>query len=135
MFCVFHAVLSVHCSLVATCWEGAGLLALLFAMFSCVIVTFPCVVLGQVWYLIVSIPDFYLLNYIYHEWASIKNCLFMLSTKRRYSNQHTCYVQYNNISIGINNHKSLASCQKKQAGPPGFTCWISFAPVFSLIYC
>ena len=21
------------------------------------------------------------------------------------------------------------------SGPPGFTCWISFAPVFSLIYC
>ena len=20
-------------------------------------------------------------------------------------------------------------------GPPGFTCWISFAPVFSFIYC
>ena len=58
MFCVFYAVLSVHCSLVAICWERAGLLALLYVMFSCVIVTFPCVVLGQVWYLIVSIPDF-----------------------------------------------------------------------------
>ena len=91
--CVFHAVLSVQCSLVATCWVRAGLLALLYVMFSCVIVTFPCVVLCQVWYLIVSNPDFYLLlNYIYHEWASIKNCLFMLSTKHRYSNQHTCYV-------------------------------------------
>ena len=21
------------------------------------------------------------------------------------------------------------------SGPPGFTCWISFAPVFSFIYC
>ena len=21
------------------------------------------------------------------------------------------------------------------SGPPGFTCWISFAPVFGLIYC
>ena len=93
IFCVFHAVLSVHCSLVATCWERAGLLALLYVMFSCVIITFPCVFLVQVWYLIVSIPDFYLLlNYIYHEWASTKNCLFMLSTKRRYSTQHTCYV-------------------------------------------
>ena len=93
MFCVFHAVLSVHCSLVATCWESAGLLALLYVMFSCVIVTFPCVVLGQVWYLILSIPGFYLLlNNIYHEWASIQNCLFMLFTKHRYSNQHTCNV-------------------------------------------
>ena len=92
--CVFHAVLSVHCSLVVTCWERAGLLALLYVMFSCV-VTFPCVILDQIWYLTVSIPDFcLLLNYIYHELASIKNCLFfrMLSTKRRYSNQHTCYI-------------------------------------------
>ena len=45
MFCAFHAV---HCSLVATCWERAGLLALLYVMFSCVIATFPCNVLGQV---------------------------------------------------------------------------------------
>ena len=38
----------------------------------CFIVTFPCVVLGQVWYLIESIPDFcLLLSYIYHELVSI----------------------------------------------------------------
>ena len=30
---------------------------LLFVMFKCVFVTFPCGILGQVWYLIVSIPD------------------------------------------------------------------------------
>ena len=29
MFCVCHAFLSVHCSLVVTCWERAGLMALL----------------------------------------------------------------------------------------------------------
>ena len=29
----------------------------LFVMFNCVFVTFPCGILGQVWYLIVSIPD------------------------------------------------------------------------------
>ena len=28
-------------------------------------VTFPCVVLGQVWYFIVSIPDLYLLIYFF----------------------------------------------------------------------
>ena len=56
MFRVYDAVLSVQCSLVVTCWGRAGLLALLYVMFSCVFVTFPCGVLGQVWYLIVSIP-------------------------------------------------------------------------------
>ena len=72
MFCICHAFLSVHCSLVITCWERAYLLALLCVMFYCVFVTFPCGVLGQVWYLIVSISDLCLLAYL--EW-------------------HICYVQ------------------------------------------
>ena len=38
-------------------------LALLYVMFRCVFVTFPCGVLGQVWHLIVSIPDLYRLPY------------------------------------------------------------------------
>ena len=63
---VCHAVLSVHCSLVVTCWERANLMALVYVMFSCVFVTFPCGVLGQVWYLIVLIPDLCLLSYF--EW-------------------------------------------------------------------
>ena len=46
-----------------TCWERAGLLALLYVMFYCVFVTFSCGVLGQVWYLIVSISDLCLLTY------------------------------------------------------------------------
>ena len=50
----------VFCSLVVACWERADLLALLFVIF---LVTFPYCVLGQVWYLIVSIPDLYLLPY------------------------------------------------------------------------
>ena len=37
---------------------GKGLTSwLLFEMFNCVFVTFPCGILGKVWYLIVSIPD------------------------------------------------------------------------------
>ena len=63
-FGVCHAVLSVHCNIVVTCWESANLLALLYVMFSYVFVTFPCGTLGQVWYLIVSIPDLCLLTYI-----------------------------------------------------------------------
>ena len=63
LFHVCNAVLFVHCSLVVTCWERADLLALLCVMFSCVFVTFPYGVLGQVWYLIVSIPDICLLPF------------------------------------------------------------------------
>ena len=62
MFCVYHAILSVHCSLVVTCWERANLLALLYVMFY-VLVTFPCDVLVQVSYLILLIPDLRLLPY------------------------------------------------------------------------
>ena len=57
MFRVCHAFLSVHCSLVGTCWERADLLAGLFVKIYCAFVTFPCGVMGQVRYLIVSIPD------------------------------------------------------------------------------
>ena len=53
----------MSCSLLFTCWERADLLALLYEMFSCVFVTFPYGVLGQVWYLIVSIPDLCILPY------------------------------------------------------------------------
>ena len=62
--CLYYTVLSVPCSIVITCWERADLLALVCVMFSCVFVTFPYGVSGQVWYLIVSIPDFCLLFYI-----------------------------------------------------------------------
>ena len=54
---VYYTVLPVPCSLMVTCWESADLLALLYVMFSWVFVTFQYGVLGQVWCLIVLIPD------------------------------------------------------------------------------
>ena len=62
LFYACHAFLSVHCSPGVTCWEMNKLLALLYVMFSYVFVHFPCGMLGQVWYLIVSIPDICLLT-------------------------------------------------------------------------
>ena len=62
VFRVCCAFLSAHCGLVVTCWERAGLLALLSVVFYCVFVTFACGVLGQVWYFIVLIPDLCLLT-------------------------------------------------------------------------
>ena len=53
MSCVCHAFASVYCCLVVTFWEWADLL---FVMLNCNFVTFPCGILGQVWYLIVLIP-------------------------------------------------------------------------------
>ena len=54
--CVSHAFASVHCCLLVTCWEWAGLLTLVGDVY-CIFVTFPCGILGQVWYLIVLLPD------------------------------------------------------------------------------
>ena len=62
MYCVCHAFASVHCCLVVTCWERADLLALVCYVY-CDFITFPFGVLGQVWYLIVLIPDLCCLSY------------------------------------------------------------------------
>ena len=47
-----------------TCWEKSDLFALVGNVF-CIFVTFPCGILGQVWYFIVSFPDLCLLSYFY----------------------------------------------------------------------
>ena len=55
------------CLFIAALWSpaGKGLTSwLLFVMFNCVFVSFPCRILGQVWNLIVSIPDLGHLSYL-----------------------------------------------------------------------
>ena len=52
---------------IAALWSpaGKGLTSWLsFLIFNCVLVTFPCGILGQVWYLVVSVPDLCQLSYI-----------------------------------------------------------------------
>ena len=66
--CVSHAFASGHCCLVVTCWEGADLLTLVGNVY-CIFVTFPYGILGQVWYLIVSFPDFCPLSYFHYIFA------------------------------------------------------------------
>ena len=63
---VSHAFASVHWCLVVTSWERADLLALVDDV-NCIMVTFPCDTLGQVWYLIVWFPDPCRLSYFYHQ--------------------------------------------------------------------
>ena len=46
-----------------TCWERADQLALLYVIFLCVLSFFPYDILGQVWYLIVLIPDLCIIFY------------------------------------------------------------------------
>ena len=74
--CFVFVILScVHCSLVITCWKRANLLALLYVMFYYIFATFPCGVLGQVWFLIVSIPDLCLLTY-FNDHINDISCIF-----------------------------------------------------------
>ena len=62
MSCVCHAFAPVHCCLVVTWRERADLLALVCDVYFD-FVTFPFGILGQVWHLIVSIPDPCCLSY------------------------------------------------------------------------
>ena len=56
---------------IATCWERTDLLPLVCDVLLC-FVTFQCGILGQVWYLIVSIPDLCHLSYFdYIYWRNI----------------------------------------------------------------
>ena len=60
---VCHAFEFVHCCLVVTCRETADLSALVCDVY-CDFVTLPFGLLGQVCYLIVSIPDPCCLSYL-----------------------------------------------------------------------
>ena len=62
--CVSHAFASVQCYLVVTCWVRPDLLALVGDVY-CIFATFPSGILGQVWYLIVSLPYLCRLSYFH----------------------------------------------------------------------
>ena len=64
-FCLVFAMLmcaSVYMCLVVTCWERADLLALTCGV-QLVVCHFPIGILGQLWYLIVSITELCILTY------------------------------------------------------------------------
>ena len=83
MFRVCHAFLYVHCSLVVTCCEMANLLVLLFVMFSCVFVTLPCGVLGQVGNLIIFMIFAFLLTslLVHSKLYTIHDIMLLLRDK------------------------------------------------------
>ena len=65
LFCLVFSLslcASVYMCLVVTCWERADLLALVCGVLL-LVCHFPIGILGQVWYLIVSIPDLCTLSY------------------------------------------------------------------------
>ena len=62
---------SVYMCLVVTCWEKADLLALVCGVYLWVC-HFPIGILGQVWYLFVSIPDLCTLTYFQRIYVTLK---------------------------------------------------------------
>ena len=99
--CVSHAFASVYCCLVSTCWERADLLALVGDVY-CIFVTFPCGILCQVWYLIVSFPDLCQLSYLHGQANSVRN-----------AKKHALFVTSQNDVISIiRKLKSETSSQK-----------------------
>ena len=64
---------------------GKGLTSLLsFVMFNCAFITFPCGILGQVWCLIVSIPDLCYLSYFRSCLADLYNLGELWSVRFRF---------------------------------------------------
>ena len=66
LYCVCHAFASAHCCLVVTCCESGDLLAIVGGVKLC-----GCCylfgILGQVWFMIVSIPHLCLFSYCTHS--------------------------------------------------------------------
>ena len=63
--CVMPSGASVYLCLEVTCWERADLLALVCGVYLSLSLSHG--ILGQVWYLIVSIPDICTLTYLLYR--------------------------------------------------------------------
>ena len=92
----------------AALWSPAGKQLtswLLFVSFNCVLVTFPCGILGQVWYLIVSIPDlcrFHYLNTVESNNQSVRSCIQNTRKKKLFSVLYFYTISYFYKSLIIN---------------------------------
>ena len=94
LFLVFVMLLRLF---IAALWSPAGkelTCSLWFVMFNCVSVTFPCGIPGQLWYLIVWIPDLYRLSYFY--FLVTENVVFG-DRKRNFDKIRTFMVAANRV--------------------------------------
>ena len=94
-FCIVFVMLSRL--LIAALWSptGKGLtICFSFIVLNCVVVTFPFDILGQVWYLIVSIPDLCPLSYFH----TVRIVLHILDSKR---NAYFAYL-VQCLNLGLN---------------------------------
>ena len=98
-FC--HAFLFVHCSLVVTCWERNGLLALLYVMFHCVLVTYPCGVLRscakRFCFQIEILLQYYQTKKLNHVHLKLYDLFSYTLRKFRWPDKATQYTPQNNL--------------------------------------
>ena len=108
MSCVCHAFASVLCYLVSPAGKGLTSL-LLFVLFNCVFVTFPFGILGQVWYVIASIPDLCHLSFI-----DIERAVTFFFIKLDGKTMTTCdhYLAFKGQSLSMSSNKR---CDVKRA--------------------
>ena len=113
-----YAHMLTCCSLVVTCWEKVDLLALLYVMLPCDFFTFPYGILGQVWYLIVWIPDFCRLSYFYlmHTYAkfyqniSCGSKVLSMFTKWGWTDSHSAYSADSRVVQLVSIVKQVCVC-------------------------
>ena len=108
MSCFSHALASVHCCLVVTCWERADLFALVGDVY-CIFVTYQCGILCQMWYLIVLFPDRCRLSYFndVHQISVLVVSLFDLFCTLFYSYTSELSAIFSNKQR-VNNYSLLA---------------------------
>ena len=113
-FVVYFYCVSVimSCLVLAALWSPAGeglLFALLYVMFSCVFVTSPYGVLGQVWYLIVLIHALCLLSYFVLNYSSEgKACSSLGINSRRIST----WLSFLKLQMAVKSLDSVKSLHK-----------------------
>ena len=81
-----------------TCLERADHLALVFVMLNCVFVTLPCGILGQVWYLILSILDLCPFYYIVPSNMHCPVFSFIILLENMVVPQRSNFIQFVRIS-------------------------------------
>ena len=112
----------LSCLFIAALWSpaGKGLTSwLLLVMFNYVFVTFPCGILGHVWYLIVSIPDLCRLS-LFHCWAMKlpKSCVLANIAEKRIfrSTYHKIFLMLLKRTISISSFDYNARIQRGDRG-------------------
>ena len=103
--CHSYTVMYISWNIVVTCRERADLLVFLYVIIPCVFLPFS--VLGQVWYLILSIPDRCLLHY-FEKYAV---CLFCCFTSQVNSYGHGATVSSPNLTIFFSGQAWTSSYQ------------------------